>query len=77
VDDFCKHVLEALNLIIENGHLPIIVGGSNYYLKILIEDPSIAFHSKYYCCFIWVDVSLPIQCPYLDKRVYEWLSHGW
>ncbi|RHN65527.1 putative transferase [Medicago truncatula] len=76
VDDFCNHVLEALNLITENGHLPIIVGGSNSYLKKLIEDPTIAFHSKYDCCFIWVDVSLPILCPYLDKRVDEMVESG-
>jgi len=76
MDDFCKHVLEALNLIIENGHLPIIVGGSNSYLKKLLEDPTIAFHSKYDCCFIWLDVSLPILFPYLDKRVDEMVKAG-
>jgi adenylate dimethylallyltransferase (cytokinin synthase) len=76
VDDFCKHVLEALDLIIENGHLPIIVGGSNSYLKKLVDDPVIAFHSKYDCCFIWVDVSLPILFPYLDKRVDEMVEAG-
>ena len=76
VDDFCKHVLEALNLIIENGHLPIIVGGSNSYLKKLLEDPTIAFHSKYDCSFIWLDVSLPILFPYLDKRVDEMVAAG-
>ncbi|RHN65526.1 putative transferase [Medicago truncatula] len=76
MDDFCKHVLEALNLIAKNGHLPIIVGGSNSYLKKLIVVPTIAFHSKYDCCFIWVDVSLPILCPYLDKRVDEMVESG-
>jgi adenylate dimethylallyltransferase (cytokinin synthase) len=76
IDDFCKHVLDALDLIIENGHLPIIVGGSNSYLKKLLEDPTIAFRSKYDCCFIWLDVSLPILFPYLDKRVDEMVQAG-
>jgi adenylate isopentenyltransferase (cytokinin synthase) len=73
VNDFCKHVHEALDLIIENGHLPIIVGGSNSFLKILIDD---AFRSKYDCCFIWTDVSLPILFQYLDKRVDEMVEKG-
>ncbi|XP_045797944.1 adenylate isopentenyltransferase 7, mitochondrial-like [Trifolium pratense] len=73
VNDFCKHVLEALDLIIENGHLPIIVGGSNSYLQKLVDS---AFCSKYDCCFIWTDVSLPILFQYLDKRVDEMVEEG-
>ncbi|AES68977.1 putative transferase [Medicago truncatula] len=76
MDDFRKHVLEALDLITQNEHLPIIVGGSNSYLKKLLEDPTNAFHSKYDCCFIWLDVSLPILFPYLDKRVDEMVAAG-
>ncbi|KAG5017894.1 hypothetical protein JHK85_024030 [Glycine max] len=68
VDDFCKHVLNALDLIFENGHLPIIVGGSNTYLATLLEDLNMTFHSKYDCCFIWVD--------YLDKRVDKMVDAG-
>ena len=76
MDNFCKHVLETLDLITQNGHLPIIVGGSNSYLKKLLEDPTISFHSKYDCSFIWLDVSLPILFPYLDKRVDEMVAAG-
>ncbi|XP_020224712.1 adenylate isopentenyltransferase 5, chloroplastic [Cajanus cajan] len=76
VDDFCKSVAVALDLIIENGRLPIIVGGSNTYLATLLEDPNIAFRSKYDSCFIWLDVSLPVLFPYLDKRVDEMLDLG-
>ncbi|ESW11141.1 hypothetical protein PHAVU_008G005300 [Phaseolus vulgaris] len=75
-DDFCNHVLVALDIIFQNGHLPIIVGGSNTYLGALLEDPNIAFCSKYDCCFIWVDVSLPVLFPYLDKRVDEMVDAG-
>ncbi|XP_027351483.1 adenylate isopentenyltransferase 5, chloroplastic-like [Abrus precatorius] len=76
VDDFCNHVLVALNHIIQNGRVPIIVGGSNSYLKALVEDPNIAFRSKYDCCFIWLHVSLPVLFEYLDKRVDEMLDAG-
>ncbi|XP_047181903.1 adenylate isopentenyltransferase 5, chloroplastic-like [Vigna umbellata] len=76
IDDFCNHVLHALDIIVQNGHLPIIVGGSNTYLTALLEDPDVAFRSKYDCCFIWVDVSLPVLFPYLDKRVDEMVDAG-
>jgi len=76
MNDFCKHVLDSLDLIIGNGHLPIIVGGSNSYLKKLVEDPSIAFFSKYDCCFIWIDVSLPTLFQYVGKRVDEMVEAG-
>ncbi|RDX96645.1 Adenylate isopentenyltransferase 5, chloroplastic, partial [Mucuna pruriens] len=76
IEDFCKHVLIALDLIIKNGRLPIIVGGSNTYLTTLVEDPNIAFRSKYDCCFIWLDVSLPVLFHYLDKRVDEMFDAG-
>ncbi|KEH21511.1 adenylate isopentenyltransferase [Medicago truncatula] len=74
--DFCNHVVESLDLIIGNGHLPIIVGGSNSYLKKLVEDPAISFLSKYECCFIWVDVSLPTLYQYVGKRVDEMVQTG-
>jgi len=76
IDDFCKQVLEALDIITENGRLPIIVGGSNTYLAALLEDPDVAFRSKYDCCFIWVDVSIPVLVTYLDKRVDEMVDAG-
>ncbi|KAG2409724.1 Adenylate isopentenyltransferase [Vigna angularis] len=76
IHDFCNHVLLALDTIVQNGHLPIIVGGSNTYLTPLLEDPDVAFRSKYNCCFIWVDVLLPVLFPYLDKRVDKMVDAG-
>ncbi|OIW12218.1 hypothetical protein TanjilG_32428 [Lupinus angustifolius] len=75
-DDFCKHALAAIDLIHQNGHLPIIVGGSNNYLEALVEDPNNAFLSKYDSCFIWLHVSLPVLFQYLDKRVDEMVDAG-
>ncbi|XP_058741827.1 adenylate isopentenyltransferase 5, chloroplastic-like [Vicia villosa] len=76
VNDFCKKMVETIDAIVENGHLPIIVGGSNSYLQVLVDDPIYAFRLKYNCCFIWVDVSLSILFPYLDKRVNEMVEAG-
>lgn len=75
-DDFCNHALAAIDLILENGHLPIIVGGSNNFLEALVEDPKNAFRSKYECCFIWLHVNLPVLFQYLDKRVDEMVDAG-
>ncbi|CAK8541993.1 unnamed protein product [Lathyrus sativus] len=76
VHDFCKKMLETLDVIVENGRLPIIVGGSNSYLQALVDDPIYAICLKYNCCFIWVDVSLSTLFPYLDKRVNEMIEVG-
>ncbi|KAK7316197.1 hypothetical protein VNO77_35021 [Canavalia gladiata] len=75
-NDFCKKVLSSIDLIHENGCLPIIVGGSNNYLEALVEDPNNAFRSKYECCFISLYVSLPVLFKYLDKRVDEMVDAG-
>ncbi|RHN51649.1 putative transferase [Medicago truncatula] len=76
MNDFCKNVLESIDLIIGNGRLPIILGGSNSYIKKLIEEPTIAFLSKYYYFFIWVDVSLPTLFQYVGKKVDEMVESG-
>ncbi|MED6159515.1 hypothetical protein PIB30_043008 [Stylosanthes scabra] len=73
-NDFCKHVHDALDIIIENnGHIPIIVGGSNSYLEALVDDE---FRSNYECCFICLDVSLPVLFEYLDRRLDEMVDAG-
>ncbi|KAK7295799.1 hypothetical protein RJT34_18711 [Clitoria ternatea] len=76
IDEFCNNVINALNLITQNGHIPIIVGGSNTYLEALVEDPKIAFCSKYDCCFIWLNVSLDVLFQYLDMRVDQMIDEG-
>lgn len=76
MSEFCHRAHEALTLITQRGNLPIIVGGSNNYLEALIEDPNHAFHTNYDCCFIWLDVSLPILFDYLDLRVDKMLEAG-
>ncbi|XP_015962943.1 adenylate isopentenyltransferase 5, chloroplastic [Arachis duranensis] len=75
-NEFCKHVHDALELITEKGNIPIIVGGSNSYIEALVNDPRGEFQSKYDCCFIWLDVSLPVLYDYLDIRVDEMVDAG-
>ncbi|KAL1323180.1 hypothetical protein HN51_068244 [Arachis hypogaea] len=75
-NEFCKNVHDALELITEKGNIPIIVGGSNSYIEALVNDPKGEFQSKYDCCFIWLDVSLPVLYDYLDIRVDEMVDAG-
>lgn len=57
--DFRHHASMAIESIIEKDKLPIIAGGSNSFIDSLVNDDPF-FFSKYECCFLWVDVSLPI-----------------
>ncbi|XP_054779529.1 adenylate isopentenyltransferase 3, chloroplastic-like [Prosopis cineraria] len=73
---FCDQVISAIEHITKQGHIPIIVGGSNNYLEVLVEDHTLDFRSKYDCCFLWLDVCLDVLFPYLDKRVDEMVEAG-
>ncbi|XVF85529.1 hypothetical protein PTKIN_Ptkin17bG0124700 [Pterospermum kingtungense] len=75
-DDFCHHALQAINSILKNGRVPIIAGGSNSYLKKLVEDPNINFTDNFDCCFIWLDASLPILYKRVGKRVDQMVKAG-
>ncbi|KAL5858146.1 hypothetical protein ACOSQ3_005604 [Xanthoceras sorbifolium] len=72
VHDFCNHALMAINQIIANGHLPIVVGGSNTYIEALVRDPRANFD----CCFVWMDVSLPVLYKYVGTRIDQMVDDG-
>lgn len=40
------------------------------------EGPCLSGELRYDCCFLWVDVSLPVLEEYLDRRVDEMLEQG-
>ncbi|KAJ7943149.1 adenylate isopentenyltransferase [Quillaja saponaria] len=70
--------------------LPLVVGGSNSFIHALLVDrfdpesdvfdgsssTSISSEFRYNCCFLWVDVSLPVLSDYLSKRVDDMLDSG-
>ncbi|KAJ0076485.1 hypothetical protein Patl1_36333 [Pistacia atlantica] len=58
--EFCRHTMMTIHRIIEKGRIPIIVGGSNNYIRALAEDPTTQFRKNFDCCFLWMDVSLPV-----------------
>ncbi|WMV10388.1 hypothetical protein MTR67_003773 [Solanum verrucosum] len=66
--DFCQRATKAVDSIISKGQLPIIAGGSNSYIKALVND-DIEFKSRYECCFLWIDVNLKILQRFVSERV--------
>ncbi|CAH1414049.1 unnamed protein product [Lactuca virosa] len=88
--DFRKIASDAISDIISRRGLPLIVGGSNSFIYSLVTkrfDPKsdvfngpnpdpVSSELRYKCCFIWVDVCLPVLNQYLCKRVDEMLDSG-
>ncbi|XP_037497662.1 adenylate isopentenyltransferase 5, chloroplastic [Jatropha curcas] len=74
--DFSNHVNSTITQIINNGSLPIIVGGSNNYIKQLVESPSSNFKEKFDSCFIWLDVAVPVLYEHAAKRVDLMVQSG-
>ncbi|XP_070052688.1 adenylate isopentenyltransferase 5, chloroplastic-like [Nicotiana tomentosiformis] len=75
-EDFCYQVVYHIEYVLNSGHIPIIVGGSNTYIEALVENPVCKFKSKYNCCFIWVDVALPVLHSSVSKRVDHMVRAG-
>jgi adenylate isopentenyltransferase (cytokinin synthase) len=74
-NDFCYHACSAIDSIVEKDGLPIIAGGSNSYLDALVNHCS-EFRLRYECCFLWVDVSLPVLHSSLQLRVDRMIEAG-
>ncbi|KAI3699104.1 hypothetical protein L2E82_43149 [Cichorium intybus] len=89
-NDFRKLASDTISDIISRRGLPLIVGGSNSFIYSLVTkrfDPQsdvfngtnpdpVSSEFRYKCCFIWVDVCLPVLNQYLSKRVDEMLDSG-
>ncbi|KAK9946462.1 hypothetical protein M0R45_011927 [Rubus argutus] len=75
-DDFCHHVQVSIKEIINRNSIPIIAGGSNSYIKALVEDPIINFRAKYDCCFLWLDASLLVIYAHVSRRVDQMVEAG-
>lgn len=89
--DFRSLASKTIAQMVSRRKLPMIVGGSNSFIYSLLAkrfspssdvfDESKSANSvspelRYNCCFLWVNVSLPILNEYLDKRVDEMMETG-
>lgn len=89
--DFRSLASKTIAQMVSQRKLPMIVGGSNSFIYSLLAkrfNPSsdvfdesksansVSTELRYNCCFLWVNVSLPILNEYLDKRVDEMMETG-
>lgn len=74
-NDFRHHASLAVESIVKRDRLPIIAGGSNSYIEALVSEDA-EFQSKYDCCFLWVDVSLPVLDSFVSQRVNRMVEVG-
>lgn len=73
--DFRNEASLATESILSRHRHPIIAGGSNSYIEALVnEDPD--FQLRYECCFLWVDVSLPVLHSFVSERVDRMVELG-
>ncbi|CAL9748611.1 unnamed protein product [Musa acuminata subsp. burmannicoides] len=74
--DFRREATRAVESIIGRGGLPIVAGGSNSYIEELVEGAGGEFRSRYDCCFLWVDVELPVLHEFVSSRVDKMVEQG-
>jgi adenylate isopentenyltransferase (cytokinin synthase) len=58
------------------GRVPVVAGGSNSYVEELVEGDRRAFRERYDCCFLWVDVQLPVLRDFVARRVDDMCRRG-
>lgn len=75
-EEFCSHAMSAVRQITGQGLVPVIVGGSNTYIKALVEDPGIGLRLSYDCLFLWMDVAAPVLDGHVSRRVDEMVAKG-
>ncbi|EYU46608.1 hypothetical protein MIMGU_mgv1a026307mg [Erythranthe guttata] len=63
----------SMRSILGRGHLPIIVGGSNSFVEALVD---MNFQLRYDCCFLWVDVGMPVLHSFVSDRVDKMVERG-
>ncbi|XP_010419888.1 PREDICTED: adenylate isopentenyltransferase 8, chloroplastic-like [Camelina sativa] len=78
----------SISEITARGKLPIIAGGSNSYIHALLvnrfnplthpfsSNTFISSDLRFECCFLWVDVSVPVLFEHLSKRVDQMMESG-
>ncbi|KQK20362.1 adenylate isopentenyltransferase 5, chloroplastic [Brachypodium distachyon] len=72
--DFRREARRAADAVTARGRVPVVAGGSNSYVEALVGDRE--FGERYECCFLWVDVQLPVLHGFVGRRVDDMLRRG-
>ncbi|KAL0437507.1 UNVERIFIED_CONTAM: Adenylate isopentenyltransferase 3, chloroplastic [Sesamum radiatum] len=71
--DFRAMASVSLKSILRRRHMPVVVGGSNSFVEALVDK---SFRSQYDCCFLWVDVAMPVLDSFVSDRVDRMVERG-
>lgn len=74
--EYSRLASQEISKLSANNKLPIVAGGSNSYIEALANHSSGFLLNNYDCCFIWVDVSLPVLNSFVSKRVDRMMEAG-
>ncbi|GMJ01125.1 isopentenyltransferase 3 [Hibiscus trionum] len=74
--NFVDMASHAMDSIVSRSQLPIVAGGSNSFIEALVDGEHFRFRSKFECCFLWVDVAMPVLHQYVSQRVDEMVENG-
>lgn len=74
--DFCNIAVQSIESITARGKLPVIAGGSNSFIEALVDNEEIKFRANYDCCFLWLDVAVPVLHSFVSERVEKMVEAG-
>ncbi|XP_074564184.1 adenylate isopentenyltransferase 5, chloroplastic-like [Curcuma longa] len=74
--DFRAEATRAVESVARRGRLPIVAGGSNSFIEELVEGAGREFRRRFECCFLWVDVHLPVLHRFVTERVDRMVARG-
>lgn len=74
--DFRRAATRAVASVARRGRLPIVAGGSNSYIVELVDGSGAEFLRRNACCFLWVDVQLPVLHRFVADRVNGMVERG-
>jgi len=76
VEEFRREAAGAVAYVLSVGRLPIVAGGSNTYIKALVEGNGAAFHVAHDLLFVWVDAERELLEWNAALRVDEMVARG-
>ncbi|PKU70346.1 adenylate isopentenyltransferase 5, chloroplastic [Dendrobium catenatum] len=74
--DFRQKSAASVQEISARGHLPIVAGGSNSYIKEMVAGDNGLLDRGYQCCFIWVDADGKALEEFVSERVEKMVEEG-
>ncbi|KAM0907064.1 hypothetical protein ACQ4PT_016394 [Festuca glaucescens] len=75
-EDFCREAGAAIKRVLSRGGLPVVAGGSNRYIKALVDGNGGAFRSAHDCLFVWLDAAPEVLRRCTAVRVDDMVRRG-